>query len=64
MADKKPSRYAYTVIELGKGKKDFWQRIGSAWLNKDGSITVKLNALPLNGTLVLQLANDDADDAK
>lgn len=41
----------YTVIERGQGQKPFWLRIGAAFVNRDSSLTVKLNALPLNGTL-------------
>jgi hypothetical protein len=39
----------YTIIEGGKEgtrKDDFWVRVGVAFENKDGSINVKLNALP------------------
>ena len=41
----------YTVIERGQGQKPFWLRIGAAFVNRDQSLTVKLNALPMNGTL-------------
>lgn len=42
----------YTIVASGtEDAKDFWQRIGSAFLNKDGSINVVLNALPVNGKL-------------
>lgn len=40
----------YTIIER-QGHKPFWLRIGAAFVNRDSSLTVKLNALPLNGTL-------------
>lgn len=44
----------YTVIRRGDGndkEKDFWQRIGIAFINRDGSMNVILNALPTNGRL-------------
>ena len=43
----------YTVIERidGENKKSFWVRIGAAFTNRDGSFTVKLDALPVNGML-------------
>ena len=46
----------YTIVEAnGNGlKKDLWLRIGSAFINKDGSINVKLNALPMSGKLQLR----------
>ena len=42
----------YTIIENTKGDgKGFWLEIGRAFVNKDGSHNVLLNALPVNGTL-------------
>jgi hypothetical protein len=40
----------YTVIERGSGK-PFWLRLGTGFVNRDGSLTLKLDALPFNGTL-------------
>jgi hypothetical protein len=58
----KPSARAYTVREgSGKGK-DFWTRIGSAWLHKDGKgFSVQLDALPVNGRLVLRAISDKGE---
>jgi hypothetical protein len=36
------------------GEKSFWTKIGSAWVNKDASLTVRLNALPVNGELQIR----------
>jgi hypothetical protein len=51
--DKKKA--VYTIIDKdsvqGDGKKSFWVRIGAAFVNRDGSYSVKLDALPVNGTL-------------
>jgi hypothetical protein len=46
----------YTIVEAnGNGlKKDLWIRIGTAFDNNDGSINIKLNALPLSGKLQLR----------
>lgn len=47
-------KHVYTIVEGGKEgtkKEDYWIRIGVAFENRDGSINVKLNALPVNGTL-------------
>jgi len=41
----------YTIIPSINGGKDFWQRIGVAFINRDGSMNVKLNALPVSGML-------------
>ncbi len=56
-SDKKKA--VYTIIEKDSAptsgpngrKKGFWVRIGAAFVNHDGSYTVKLDALPVNGTL-------------
>jgi len=40
----------YTIVANDNGK-DFWIRVGVAFENKDGSLNVRLNCLPLNGTL-------------
>jgi hypothetical protein len=37
-----------------QGSKSFWTKVGSAFENKDGSVTVKLEALPLSGTLQIR----------
>jgi len=46
----------YTIVEAnGNGlEKDLWLRIGTAFVNSDGSINVKLNALPMSGKLQLR----------
>jgi hypothetical protein len=40
-----------TVVDQGEGKKAYWQRVGTAFRNKDRSLNIRLNALPVNGTL-------------
>jgi hypothetical protein len=39
----------YTIVR--NGEKAFWQKVGRAHVNKDGSWNVYLNALPINGEL-------------
>lgn len=39
------------ILETSGDSDDYWQRVGSAWTNKDGSINFSLCALPLNDTL-------------
>ena len=41
----------YTIIESGGGNKSRWVRIGIAFVNRDGSYNVVLDALPVTGTL-------------
>lgn len=37
-----------------KDKKAVWTKVGNAFPNKDGSINVYLNALPINGKLQIR----------
>jgi len=42
----------YSIIPNEKDpKKPFWQKIGVAFVNSDGSLNVLLNCLPLDGKL-------------
>jgi hypothetical protein len=45
-------KVAYTVTE--RNGKSFWRQIGVVFTNRDGSMTVKLDALPVNGELVIK----------
>jgi hypothetical protein len=40
----------YTVIEKHDGK-DIWLRVGSGFHNRDGSLSLLLDAVPINGRL-------------
>ena len=44
------TKQVYTIVNNGN-EKSYWIRIGVAFVNKDGSLNVKLNALPVNGSL-------------
>lgn len=61
MANQKPDYTVYTIIEKNGEGEDYWQRLGSAWTNKDGSINLSLNALPLNGKLHIRERKPDED---
>ncbi len=55
MAAKKPDLDACVVITSADGKNKTWRRIGAAWANADGKgYTVKLFALPLDGSIALR----------
>ncbi len=41
----------FHIKDLGDGKKSVWTKIGSAFVNKDGSINAFLEALPIDGRL-------------
>lgn len=46
----RPYKVVYAIIENKNGK-SFWNRIGAAFTNRDGSITIKLDCVPLGGTM-------------
>ena len=41
----------YTIVDGQKGDRKYWLRIGIAFMNRDQSLNVKLDAMPVNGTL-------------
>ena len=49
---KKASKVVYTVVERTGSK--FWLRLGLAFVNRDGSLSVRLDALPVSGQLVIR----------
>ncbi len=61
---KKPAYHAYAVIRYRKDDKAYWNRIGVGWDNKDGSINVQLNALPIDGRINLRVPKpkDEEDE--
>ena len=58
---KKPALIAYSVRER-EGLKAIWTKIGAAWPHGTGAgFTIQLDALPLDGRVVL--TEPKADDA-
>jgi len=54
MSTQKPALIAYAVKERDKGRKPIWTRIGAAWPHGNGKgLSIELEALPLDGRLVL-----------
>lgn len=53
------------TIQEGKGKegkdKSIWIKVGSAFENKDGSMNIYLNALPVNGKLQVRERKEKED---
>jgi hypothetical protein len=43
----------YTVVSKNDGK-ELWLRVGSAFPNRDGSLSVVLDAVPTNGRLQIR----------
>jgi hypothetical protein len=46
----KQMKSVYTVIDRGQGK-SIWVRVGVGFTNRDGSLNLRLDAIPVNGTL-------------
>lgn len=50
--DMKAMKVAYSITE--RNGRSFWTRIGVAFINKDGSLNVKLEAVPVSGQLQIR----------
>jgi hypothetical protein len=62
MAAQQPTYQAYTVVKR-EGQDDFWLNIGAAFMHQDGEgFNIVLQALPLNGKIVLRPPKSDAKD--
>ena len=62
-ASTRAHKAVYTIVE-GKDDKSFWRQLGVAFLNRDGSINILLDALPVNGKLQIRDAGPEARDAE
>lgn len=59
MANQQVAYRAYTVIKR-EGQDDFWLPIGAAFMHQDGDgYNVVLQALPIDGKVVLRLPKGD-----
>jgi hypothetical protein len=55
----------YAVFSIRKAKNgSIWVRAGSAFMNRDGSMNLYLDVLPLDGTLHVREAGDKRDMAQ
>jgi hypothetical protein len=46
----KNMKTVYTIVERAPGK-SFWVRVGVGFTNRDGSLNLRLDAIPVNGQL-------------
>jgi hypothetical protein len=54
---------AYNIVE--RGEKHFWNRVGSAFKNRDGSYNIYLDALPRDGKIqIREIRDDDREQRK
>ena len=49
----------YTIVERQGSEKKHWVRIGSAFVNRDQSLNVKLDAVPVNGTIHIREIDEE-----
>ena len=63
MSGNKPTLIAYSVKDRGQGQKAIWTRLGAAWAFEKGTgYTLQLDALPIDGRIVLCEPKADAED--
>jgi len=55
---KRTVRQVFAISE--RNGKSYWIRIGAAFVNHDGSETVLLDALPVNGRLQIRAAKEES----
>ena len=60
--NRKPDLNAFVVT--GTKDKPFYTKIGAAWENKLGGYGLRLDALPVNGEIVLFPPKENADNAE
>ena len=49
MEDTHKTKAVFTITE--REGKSYWTRVGFGFVNKDGSLTLRLEAIPVNGQL-------------
>jgi len=66
MAGTKPELRAFTVNQYGSGQERStrWTEIGAAWRTQNGNLRIQLEAVPVNGQIILlPPKTEDMDDA-
>jgi hypothetical protein len=60
MANRENSHPQSVFAITERGDKSFWTKVGVAYVNRDGSVNVQLDALPVSGRL--QIRSDEERD--
>lgn len=58
--DNKP-KGVYHIIER-EGQRSIWNRVGTAFVNRDGSLNILLNSLPVDGKLHVRDARQEEEE--
>lgn len=53
MSEAKRPEYEVFISEKGKDDKSYYTKVGAGWEVAKGGISIKLTALPIDGTVVL-----------
>jgi hypothetical protein len=56
-----PPTHAIWHIRDREGKRSFWTEIGVGFTNRDGSITLKMNLVPIDGGMMVVKPLDPYD---
>jgi hypothetical protein len=59
MPNARKSARRKVLCPMDRNGKIHWMRVGSAYVNKDGSMNVYLEAYPANGKLLIKEINDN-----
>lgn len=51
---RRPPLAAFSIIEKEGLERPVWHKVGVAWVNRDGSINVQFDSLPLGGKVQLR----------
>ncbi len=54
----RPSHVAYLVSQKGEGVKAEWQKAGVAWAGKDGGMSLRIDGMPKEKSLILRPAKE------
>lgn len=57
-ADRSQTHNVFTVVDRGGGGRSFWAKIGRGYTNRDGSISIELDALPVNGRIHVRMVEE------
>jgi hypothetical protein len=60
---KKAHRKAVYSIRDGNDDKSYWNRVGVAFVNSDGSLNVVLDSIPINGRLHIREFGSKSNDS-
>jgi hypothetical protein len=63
MSNNKPTHSCFNVRNRGEGRDPYWAFIGSAFTNKDGSLNVTLDSLPMDGKIVIRVRKERDETA-